>query len=199
MLVQNLILFIIAAAGMIVSAVILVKSLHKIARFLRISEFSAAFIIMAIATSCPELLVGISSAISNASAIGLGNVLGASIMDLTLITGIFILIGKGISNVKHKMNHEVHYTFFAVLLVTVLFLLGNSLSRIDGIILLAFFIFNFTRVMMKRKKYPEKLEKGSIKITDIFAEASREVKYEESCLCGSCSCNGHLSHKPIIQ
>jgi tmRNA-binding protein len=45
----------------------------------------------------------------------------------------------------------------------------------------------------------KQLKKGSIKIRNTFAEASKEVKYEESCLCGSYSHNGHLSHKPIAQ
>jgi hypothetical protein len=45
----------------------------------------------------------------------------------------------------------------------------------------------------------KQLEKRSIKVRNTFTEASKEVKYEESCLCGSYSHNGHLSHKPIVQ
>jgi hypothetical protein len=29
--------------------------------------------------------------------------------------------------------------------------------------------------------------------------SSKEIEYEESCLCGSYSYNGHLSRKPIIK
>ena len=45
----------------------------------------------------------------------------------------------------------------------------------------------------------KQLDKRSIKIKNTFAESSKEEKYEESCLRGSCSHNGHLSHKPIVQ
>jgi hypothetical protein len=45
----------------------------------------------------------------------------------------------------------------------------------------------------------KKLEKGSTRNEKTFAEASKEVTYEESCLRDSYSHNGHLSHKPIVQ
>jgi hypothetical protein len=45
----------------------------------------------------------------------------------------------------------------------------------------------------------KKLEKGSTRNKTAFAEASKEVTYEESCLRDSYSHNGHLSHKPIVQ
>ena len=64
----NILYFVLSCVILIASGALLVKSLSKISRFLRISEFSAAFIIMAIATSLPELFVGISSALSNNSA-----------------------------------------------------------------------------------------------------------------------------------
>jgi cation:H+ antiporter len=163
MLLQNLLFFVLGAIGLIISATLIVGSLTKISRFLRLSEFTAAFIIMAIASSSPELFVGLSSALSKVPTLSLGNVLGASIMDLTLITGIFILLGKGIRINRKRTDSEIYYTLFSVFLVIILFLIGNSLSRADGIILLALFIFNLYRVIIKGKNFPEKLKKENIK------------------------------------
>jgi hypothetical protein len=45
----------------------------------------------------------------------------------------------------------------------------------------------------------KQLKKWAYKDERAFAKAGKEVKYEESCLCGSYSHNGRLSRKPIIQ
>jgi len=78
-----------------VSGSFLVKSLTKISKFLRLEEFSVGFIIMAIATSVPEIFVGISSAIAKNPSISLGNIIGSNIVDLTLVGGIIILLSSG--------------------------------------------------------------------------------------------------------
>jgi hypothetical protein len=58
--------------------------------------------------------------------------------------------------------------------------------------------FPFLGVLLAYYSWKE-LKKGSINIRNRFTVASKEVKYEESCLRGSYSHNGHLSHKPIVQ
>ncbi len=163
MIYLNIIYFIISALFLIGSATFLVRSLEKISKFLRISEFTAAFIIMAIATSIPELFVGISSAIAGNPSLSLGNVIGASIIDLTLIIGILTLIGRGIKIKTEKIGKDIYYVLGAIGLLIVLFLIGNSLSRIDGIILLGFFGFNMVRMLKKKRRYSVKVEKNGIK------------------------------------
>ena len=155
-MILNLIFFILSCIVLIISGTYLVKSLSTIAKFLRLSEFSAAFIIMAIATSIPELFVGISSAFSNTPALSLGNVIGACIIDLTLMIGIFVLIGKGIKIKNGKLGKDIYYVLMAILLVGILYLIGNQISRIDGIILILFFIGNSIRIFRKREKYRKK-------------------------------------------
>jgi hypothetical protein len=58
--------------------------------------------------------------------------------------------------------------------------------------------FPLLGVLLAYKSWKQ-LEKRSIKVRNTFTEASKEVKYEESCLRGSYSHNGHLSHKSIVQ
>src|SRR3989344_3262028 len=91
----NIVLFIVAALVLLLSANWLVKSLLVIIRFLRIHEFTAGFIIIAVATSIPELMVGILSALEKNTAMALGNVIGANIIDLTLVAGIGVLLVRG--------------------------------------------------------------------------------------------------------
>ncbi len=160
--IQNLLYFIVAGFFLIISGIYLVKSLDKIARFLGISEFTAAFIIIAVATSIPELFVGISSAVAGNPALSLGNIIGANIIDLTLLTGIFVLMARGIKLKSAKIDNEIYFMFSSVILLIVLYFIGNQLSRIDGIILLTFFILNTYRIMKKKKRYSAKINHKKI-------------------------------------
>ncbi len=169
MLLINLLYFIISASALIISATLLVKSLSKISHFLRLPEFTTAFILMALATTMPELFVGISSALSKVPAISLGNIIGASLIDLTLIIGIITLVGKGIKIKSSKFEKDIAHIPIAIILILILYLIGNSLSRIDGIIILGFFIFNSYNMLKKRKKYPAKFRKNQkIRRTDVI-------------------------------
>jgi cation:H+ antiporter len=144
----------------------------KISRFLKISEFTAAFIIMAFATSVPELFVGISSALSGNPALSLGNVIGANILDLTLILGIIVLVSKEIKITGRIMGQDIYFMLSVVALIIVLYLIGNSLSRIDGLILLSVFSFNIYRVIKRRKRYKAKINKDKIKKTEIVVSVA---------------------------
>jgi len=156
--ISNMVYFAVSCLILIISGIYLVKSLSKIARFLGISEFSAAFIIMAFASSIPELFVGISSALAGNPALSLGNIIGANIINLTLITGIIILISKEINIKPNKIGKEVYFMLTALLLIIILFTIGRSLSRIDGAILLILFSIHTYKILKKRKKYKSKIK-----------------------------------------
>jgi len=156
MLITNLIYFLIACIILIISGIYLVRSLTKISKFLGISEFSAAFIIMAFATSIPELFVGISAARAGNPALSFGNVIGANILDLTLITGLIILSAKNIKFKTKKIGADIYFMLISIILLIALYSIGQSLSRIDGVILLAVFSLHTYQILRKRKKYSKK-------------------------------------------
>ncbi|MBD3253294.1 hypothetical protein GF386_06170 [Candidatus Pacearchaeota archaeon] len=158
-MILQLIIFTISCGILITSGIFLVRSLSKIARLLGISEFSASFIIMAFATSIPELFVGVTSAIAGKAALSLGNVIGANIIDLTLITGMIILTTKEINFKTQRIGHETDFMLTTILFLIILYVIGDSISRIDGIILLGLFSIHTYKTMKKRKKYPKKMKK----------------------------------------
>ena len=163
MLINNLLLFFVSAFFMVISAIFLVKSLSKIAKFLKISEFVATFLIMGIATSLPELFTGISSAVSGNSALSLGNIIGANIINMTLIMGILVILSKGMKIKKSKIKYEMNLMMFSIFLLIILYLIGDSLSQIDGIILVSLFCINVFMVFNKNKKYPKKINQKNIR------------------------------------
>ncbi len=160
MLIANLMIFLAACLVLLTSGTLLVKTLAKIASFLRLSEFVVGFVIMAFATSIPELFVGITSAIAKNPALSLGNVIGSNIIDLTLVIGIVILLGKGINIKSKKTKIDALYMVFIAALPMVLMVIGNSLSRIDGIILLAAFVVYARRILKQKKLFKKEVENG---------------------------------------
>lgn len=155
----HLLLFIVSCIILFGSGTLLVKSLEKIARFLHITEYTAAFIIMAIATSLPELFVAITSGIEKDPAISLGNIMGANILDLTIVTGLIIIASRGIKVKSKTTRKDSLLMFIPLLLLLVLFFIGNSLSRIDGaILIIVFFIFSYHLIKERKKEFKEKLE-----------------------------------------
>jgi cation:H+ antiporter len=163
MVMQNLFPLILAGIGLILSGVFLVKSLSKIARFMRISDFIAAFIIMAFATAIPELIIGVSSAIHKYPEISIGNIVGSGIVDITLIMGIFILLGRGIDLKSRKAGKEMYIILVSILIVIALFLIGKSFSRLDGVILIILFLLNLLWIIKRTKQQEEEINKEEIK------------------------------------
>ncbi|MEW6407832.1 MAG: sodium:calcium antiporter [Patescibacteria group bacterium] len=163
----NLLFFVIACVGLILSGSFLVRSLTKISRFLRITEFVAAFVIISLATTVPELFVGISSAISRIPSLSLGNVIGSNIVNLTLVLGIPILLARQIKIESKAVRRDALYMVLLTPLPLILMLLGGQLSRLDGILLLIIFCFFSYKIYKTQRKFPKVLE-NHIKPLEMF-------------------------------
>jgi len=128
------------------SLFVLGKSAHyvtiaitRIGHTLGISEFITGFVILGIATSFPEMFVGIQSAFSGTPQLSLGNLFGANIVLLTLIAGTACLMNRGI-NLKSELSHYGRLIQIIVLIVSPLVVLLDSyLSRWDAVFLVLMF------------------------------------------------------------
>ena len=162
-LVDALIL-IISAIVLAKSGTLLVRSLAKLARFLKVSEYMIAFVLVAFATSIPELFIGILSAINKNPEISLGNVIGSNIADITLIMGITVLLARKIKIESRFIFKDLFYMFL-ISLVPILLMLDNTLSRFDGVILLVIFIF-YMYMLITKKESTEKTD--NVEYTELF-------------------------------
>lgn len=151
-------IFIIASLVLIKSSAVLVKALVNIARFMRWSEFIVSFVLMAIATSFPELFVGISAGLQNISSLALGNVIGANILNLTLIAGLIILFSRG-TKIRSKIIKRDAWLIFALAVLPFLFLLNKTLSRIEALILVGVFIAYLVYLIKQKQAFPRALNK----------------------------------------
>lgn len=86
--------FSIGAVAVVIGADLLVDSSSAIARLAGVSERIIGVTIVAIGTSLPELVTTITAIAKRQSALSVGNILGANILDLTLILPLSALISR---------------------------------------------------------------------------------------------------------
>lgn len=95
--VKNITFFVLGAAGIVVGADLLVDYGTEIAQSLGIPQRVISVIAIAIGTSLPEFVTTITALRKKVGALSVGNILGANIIDLTLILPIcsFVSMGRG--------------------------------------------------------------------------------------------------------
>lgn len=143
---MNIILLIIGFVILIKGADLLVDSASALAKRLNIPNIVIGLTIVAFGTSAPELSVNILSSLDKANSIALGNIVGSNIVNILLILGISSIIYP--LTVKTNTTWiEIPLCFLASIVVMILsndiFIdkaSASLLSRIDGLILLLFFI-----------------------------------------------------------
>lgn len=127
-----------------------VTHLEVVARALRLQRFHAAFLIMAFATSLPELAVGMAAAFTGVSVLSVGNVLGSNIADLTLVLGIAILVA-GRLVLRTTVLRDAALGFAAIAMLPFPLLLDGQLSRSEGGVLLVVFAIAVRHILRKHR------------------------------------------------
>ena len=89
-LIQELILLVVGAAVIAVGADLLVEHGQIIAIGLGVPETVVALLFVALGTSLPELVTTITSLRSGHASLGVGNVIGANVFNLVLVSGVAV-------------------------------------------------------------------------------------------------------------
>ncbi len=140
------VLFIIGFVFLIKGAGFLVDGASSLAKKLRVSNLVIGLTIVAFGTSAPELFVNLYASFKGATDIAIGNIVGSNIVNILFILGISAIIFplKVSSSTVWK---EIPLSLLAAVLVLVMAndklvdgLGFNSLTRSDGLALIAFFI-----------------------------------------------------------
>lgn len=88
----NVVKFIVGTIGIVWGADLLVDNGSELARFAGISERVIGITIIAIGTSLPELITTVTAILKKQSSLSAGNIIGANIIDLTLILPLCSLV-----------------------------------------------------------------------------------------------------------
>lgn len=158
----ELILLVAGFVLLVIGANWLVNGASALAKKYNISDLAIGLTIVAFGTSAPELVVNVFAAAQGSHDIVLGNIIGSNNFNLLVILGIAGIITP--LAVQHStVWKEIP---FSLLAVAVLYLVGNDIfssgegviSRLDGVILLAFFCWFLWYVARQLKNDPAEAE-----------------------------------------
>ena len=147
-------LLLIGAAAIALGARLLVDNGTKIAQALGVPESVIALTFVALGTSLPELVTAITALVKGHSALSLGNIIGANLFNLVLVSGISAALApfplpasKQIAGMNSSLVVDIPVMLLVMLLLTVPALTKKKLTRPQGIGLLviyaAFCVYQF--------------------------------------------------------
>ena len=143
---QELLLLIVGAAVIAVGADLLVDHGTIIATELGVPETVIALTFVALGTSLPELVTTITSLKKGRASLGIGNVIGANVFNLVLVSGVAVTlapfevpVGNMIAGINSSLILDIPLMLVVMLLLTVPALMKKKLGRWQGITLLCIY------------------------------------------------------------
>lgn len=112
-----------------------VSGASSVAKALKVPSVIIGLTIVAMGTSAPETAVSITASLGGNNGISLGNIIGSNIFNLLMVIGISAVIIPFNSDKEILKRDMLWNVAITVLLLVLIF--DGSLSRLDGVILLA--------------------------------------------------------------
>ena len=154
-LVQLLIL-IASIIGLASASHFAIKSIEKLIEMTGLSDASAGFIILAVLTSTPEMVVAFFSIIQGTPAISIGDILGSNLFNIGVVIGVLAIMGylkTCFTDLLVGLTDVLFVTaLIPLLLVIDQYHIFEIPSSIVGIILLATFLI--IMILMARNRTP---------------------------------------------
>lgn len=152
---MELLLLVLGAAIIAVGADLLVDNGTVIAQTLGVPETVIALTFVALGTSLPELITTITSLRKGHASLGIGNVIGANVFNLVLVSGVSVSlapfevpVGKLLLGHNASLVLDMPLMLIVMLLLTVPALITKQMKRWQGVTLLviyaAFCLIQFT-------------------------------------------------------
>ncbi len=145
---QELLLLVIGAAVIAVGADLLVEHGQVIAIGLGVPETVVALLFVALGTSLPELVTTITSLKKGRASLGVGNVIGANVFNLVLVSGVAVSLAPFDVPVENTLLNtglnlslvfDIPIMLLVMSLMTIPALTTKKLSRWQGITLLGIY------------------------------------------------------------
>lgn len=140
---KDILLLVVGAALVAVGADLLVDNGTLIAQALGVPESVIALTFVALGTSLPELVTAITSLAKGHGALSLGNVIGANLFNLVLVSGMsmtlapfYIPESSTLFGVNASLVLDIPLMLFVMAFLTLPALKTRKLSRYQGIVLL---------------------------------------------------------------
>lgn len=140
----------------------------SLAKRLGMSEFIVGLTVVSMMTSAPELVVSIMSAANASAQMAIGNIVGSNIFNILVIVGVVAMIKP----IKIGTGILVNEIPLVILSSAVLLVMGNAplldggahvLTRVDGLVLLLFFLVFMHYTISSARKQADKTAESTVK------------------------------------
>ena len=137
----NILKFVVGALGIVVGADLLVDDGTIIARGLGVSEAIIGVTIIAVGTSLPELVTTITAIAKKQSELSIGNIIGANIIDITLILPVCAFISNGTLEIGKQSAYLDVFVCLAVAFIAIVpTIITKKLNRWQGALMICIYI-----------------------------------------------------------
>ncbi len=150
---KNIILFIIGAGCIVLGAQLMCDNGSQLALKMHVSQDIIGVTILAVGTSLPELVTTITAIAKKKSELSVGNIIGANIIDITLILSLcaFISEGKGAGPLPISSQSAIidfPFCFAVAAFAMIPALVMGRFRRFQGVLLLAGYITYITLLVL---------------------------------------------------
>lgn len=146
-------------------AVWVVESASRIAKKLGFSELVIGLTVVAIATSAPEFAVTVYAALTDQSAISVGNVVGSNIFNLGIILGIVALYSTLTTSRALLVRDALLLLFTGILLL--IFFYDLKLAWFEGLILFSTLVIYIYILIRQKQIIEEEIPEGEFSWIDV--------------------------------
>ena len=140
-LIKNGFKFVIGIFLIIYGAHILVDSGVEIANILRIPKQVVSLTLLAVGTSIPEFVTSLMAIFKDQQNISLGNILGANIINISIVIGASTLVSnRGLVVTGQTLFIDIPMAMVVSLIFIIVGLLKERIGRFTGLVLLGIYI-----------------------------------------------------------
>lgn len=149
------------------SADLIVLGISNYAKKLGLSDYIVGLFVVAAAASTPEVIASLVGLTIQEEGVFFGTILGSNMIHMALLTGILVLIGKNV-NLGSKILEKSLVFLWIILMLPFVLILDGTLSRADGLILLA--AFGFYLIILWRKEGKLGKLKKNVKLKTLWRD-----------------------------
>jgi cation:H+ antiporter len=154
----------------------LIQTLVDIAKYLKWREFMIGFFVMSLATSLPNLFVDINAVFHNLPHLAFGDVIGGNLVDLTIVMGLAVLLGKKSLQTESNMVQSSAIFTGVIAVLPLLLISDGNLNRIDGVILLLTFLVYTFWIFSKQERFKKVYDAGKKRKKTVVLDFKHFVK-----------------------
>jgi len=152
---QEIFLIILGLIGLWLGTELVIKGAVNIAEYYKLSQVFVGLAILSVGTDLPEIVIAINASVHNVigntdtSGIIIGNAIGSSFTQISLVLGSVGLLGYLTLKKRHLFEDGI--MLLGSVLLVILLAFDGKITRIDGIVLIVVYLIYYFRLFHQER------------------------------------------------